>query len=410
MDMKATKNSTVVLIATLPKSGTWYARIFFWCYDQLLQHTEDYLQGNFKLDLVNALANRNIPETSTHQSTFCVDRLFTCHSVCPGFSENHEVNYPLWKALNYCAAAYNGGETLIRHHGEWDALNPKMNINSRIVYLYRNPLDHLVSYYRHVHHHVDEKQRSKLLPDGTQVLIKDFHDFVFGYDKLSAFIKHYYSYKQMQIRYPQQVMLVSYEELMFNPYHVFYKILSFIGSPPNTSAKLQQFNEALALAEKDSLMAVEAVLNRSFVGDQIGNEKHLRGGEVGKWQRYFSIADIEKIEAILNSFDISLKEFTLWPNDYCWLSDMNGERKYIHQVDFFKQQMLILNAKMILAQSSLKNQEAEMSEIQTQLLNQQLSLSWRITFPLREINLWFKNIILRLTLKKNENNHVKHAD
>ena len=139
--------------------------------------------------------------------------------------------------------------------------------------------------------------------------------------------------------------------------------------------------------------------------DQVGNEKHIRGGEVGKWQRYFTPAEVVKIESILNRFNISLQEFQL-TNDknftLSWLADIEDNQKQDYQAEFFENQLLLSKSKLTLAKKTIKNKQIEIQVLQDKLEKQQASLSWRITLPLREIKLWLKNIKAKYARKIRE--------
>jgi hypothetical protein len=342
------------LIATLPKSGTWYSHNFFLCYEQMLRHAGDYLQGRYKPDLLNALKNKTINTPSSHQAALDIKKLFICHTVCPGFSETKDVRSGQWEAL-YFPLFYNWGEELIREHKSWNLLNPAHNPQARIVYLYRNPLDHFVSFYNHAQHHVNENHRRKLMLDGTQAPIESMHDFVFNAGVLGAFIKHYYSFRQMHLHYPQQILLMPYEQLTQQPRDAFTKILTFLGAPPDTPVKKCLFDYTLDMCSKDSILAIEAKLKRSIVGDQIGEAKHVQDGEIGKWQKHFSKTELEKIESVFERFDITLKDFNLGGN--LPIDAVEPLQKQVHQIAFFEQQLAWTGIEISALKHRLKKSE-----------------------------------------------------
>ena len=336
-------NKKIALIATLPKSGTWYAHNFFWCYEQLLRHKDAALKRTFTPDLLAALEGHAIPHMMSHKTTLDLEKLFICHTICPGFGELKDSRLSLWEAL-YFPLPYNWGEAYIRERNCWAGLNPAVNPDARVVYLYRNPLDHFVSYYAHTHKHKNAEHRSKTLADGTRVPVEGLDDFVFEAGMLGAFIKHYYPFRQMQRRYPAQVLLMPYESLTANPSSAFANLLAFLGSAPQSDDENFLFGEALRLSSKESLIGIESKLNRSMVGDQTGNEKHIRDGKTGKWQSHFSREKLERIESALNAFDMSLSEFTLTdaaqPEPHlAWLHGIDQVTRQAHQLAFMKQQL-----------------------------------------------------------------------
>ncbi|MBA3662094.1 MAG: sulfotransferase domain-containing protein [Gammaproteobacteria bacterium] len=365
--------NTLGLIATLPKSGTWYSHIFFWCYDQLIRNQAAYLKGEFHPDLIGILKNRQIQSVSTHPETLGIEQLFICHVICPGFYEIKDEKFADWNLLRF-PLPYNGGEGYIRGFNQWENLNPKTNPQAKIVYLCRNPLDHFVSYFHNAMTSVEINHRNKTLADGTIVPLTSVQDFVFNFGALSGFIKHYYSFKQMQNQCPEQVKIISYERLTQIPDLVFGEILAFMGTPVDTEIKQRLFKDALALCSKESLMKIEASLNRSLVGNQLSSNKHIRDGKVGKWKDYFNDEEILKIEAAFNLFDISLKDFQLTSTEMSVLPDIDDtKQKYVFQVEFFKQVAHLYNLEL----------QHEIIELKQELNEMLDSNSWRFTAPLR---------------------------
>jgi len=333
----------IALIATLPKSGTWYSHAFFWCYEQLLSHSDAYMQGRFMPDLARALRGKSIRNKSTHRDTLGIDGLFICHTTCPGFRESGDARYGQWDALHF-PLPYDWGQMYLRHHNKWEMLNPAANPGARIVYLYRNPLDHFVSYYQHALQHVDDNHRYRTLPDGTRVPVANLHDFVFDFGALGAFIKQVYSFRQMQQRFPGQVMLVPYERLTTQPAETYAAMLSFLGAPPDTPLKRRLFDDALCMCSKESLMAVESNLNRSLSASHVPEGRHIRDGRIGKWKAHFSCADLEAIESVLNAFAMTLADFNLTDGESSAaalheLVPPDPVRRQKYQTDFFQQQL-----------------------------------------------------------------------
>jgi len=368
----------IALIATLPKSGTWYARTFFWCYDQLIRNSEEYLKGSFVPDLVGLLRDKRTENRTHHSDTFGLDTLYITHSFCPGMQIG-DPHYAEWEAL-YVPLFYNCGEQLIRDHDEWKLLDPAKNPDARIVYFYRNPLDHFVSYYRHTLNHVDESHRFKVLADGTRHPIEDLHDFTFNSGVLGAFIRHYYSFKSMQAAFPENIMLMPYEELTRQPEASFTKILSFLRVPMHRAL----FEKALDMSSRKSLSAIEDSMGRSLAADQsVASERHIRDGSIGKWSAHYSQEDVERIESILNVFDISLKEFTLTDTRseapiVPQLTDIAPIKQKNYQLRFLKRQLAWKGSQIALMHS-------EITKLKRHMLAFQLFKRSRIAAPLRAL-------------------------
>lgn len=391
-----TPTKKVSLIATLPKSGTWYSHAFFWCYDQLLQNPGNYLKGKFRPDLENALQNNRIRNQTTHTGTLGIDKLHICHSICPGFHDLEELHRQRWEALHFPVTGYNWAEKELRYLGEWDLLNPKVNPQSKIVYLYRNPLDHFVSYFRHSQSHVDDSHRFKYLASGSRLPITNIHDFVFSFGALSAFIKHYYTFKQMQLHFPNNIMMMPYEHLTANPKQIFHQILSFLGAAPDNPTKLKLLKDSVDMCSKESLMKIESKMNKALGNDQFAGERHIRGGETGKWKSFFSEKELIAVEMALRSFKISLNDFILSDRESShaclpWLSSIENE---MYKTEFFDYQ---LEHASNMSEHNEYKREIGFLEKKIKLANENILLmttsrSWKITAPLRVASNLFKRI------------------
>ena len=134
--MHITANKNGYLICTMPRSGTWYSHYFFTIYDALLKNEEGI-----------ALPLRNF---MPHDGLGINLGIF--HSICPGFLQNYIGDQKEdWNAIDFATQGYNWGHSLINANP--DLFFPSSNPNVRIVYLYRNPLDQCVSYFRHAKKH-----------------------------------------------------------------------------------------------------------------------------------------------------------------------------------------------------------------------------------------------------------------
>lgn len=344
-------NKQYALIATLPKSGTWYLLTFFWCYDQILKNIDGYLEGKFKPDLREALANHKINERETVEP---LEGLFIYHSNCHGFQDINDPRYAQWEML-HCPLPYSWADSLVQERIPLELLSPSHNPEVRVVYIYRNPLDHFVSYYQFGQKHRDDVHRVKILPDGSRVPLHDLHDFVFNFGILDGFIKHYYPFKQMQQHFPKNILLMSYENLITNPQESFREILSFVGREPKDKNKQLIIDDVLNMCSKKALMAIEDTLEHSMNGMMVDNGKHVAGGEIGKWKTHFSQNELEAIELTLNFFDISLQDFTLSTNESAltslpWLKGLTSPLRSIRRL-----LRMFLNIKIFIKSASRSN-------------------------------------------------------
>lgn len=298
----------IVLIATVQKSGTWNSIIFFWLLKQLSDHQE---KPQYTPNLKHFLRDHTHKVHKPHKDILGIESLWICHTICPGFTNIDSPHQKEWDTLRFHLWGYNWGEEIIRNAREWDALDPTKTDAARVIYLYRNPLDQMVSFYAHAKEHIDEGHRVKTLTDGSRVLLNDLHDFVFNAGALGSYLKHYYTFKQMHACYPNNILLMPYEKLVTQPSIAFSAMLSFMGVQLDSDTKQKIFFKALELASKKNVMTVEADMDQSFVQDRLGNGKHVGDGAIGKWHGQYTREELEMIESIFNQFSISLHDFTL---------------------------------------------------------------------------------------------------
>lgn len=380
------------LIATLPKSGTWFAHSFLWSYKQMLNNAAAYADGSFIPDIKHALRDRKIRGEASYRDMPGIHELFVCHSVCPGFYELGDKRFNEWEALYFplmhdSYSWYNCGEAYMRDHAGWDNATPQLNSEARIVYLYRNPLDHFVSHYRHLCSHVDPKYKCRVMSDGSLVRVSGIGDFVFNFGALGAFIKHFYSFRQMQLRFPGQVMMVPYERMAVKPETTMESIMAFIGIAPDSPEKQRMARDALGLCSRKSMMALEAEIGHSMLGDRTGSEKHVsNSANIGKWMGSFSDDDLAQIEAALNLFDISLDDFHIDEDDNYDLSVIVGisqEKRRVYQNAFLLQQMASVGIQVSWLRRQLDKARTEARFMRLLRHNSIISTLQKITIRLR---------------------------
>ncbi len=278
------------VIGCIPRSGTNFIGYFSCFYGS-------YLEDSF-LTPENFLEHANLfqwKERSHKKLGF--NLLVIGHAYCPGFREHGNSPYkPLWDTILYDTNWWNGEEDVIRRHS--DVLYPQLNPNVRIALLYRNPLDLMVSLYRHVQTHKTPPAH-----------IETFENFVTHY--FSQYIKIYVSYIETRRQFPNNVVLLPYEELMAEPEKKMKELLAFIGCPVTNDAA---FRKALASTTPEAMRRLELHLGQTLARDQklpASQESHMRGGETGKWRKHFSDALLKQAEEELQRFDLSLKHFIL---------------------------------------------------------------------------------------------------
>ena len=161
------------------------------------------------------------------------------------------------------------------------------------IFLYRNPLDYLVSAYHYFEKEDNLTHRPIVKYQFNHVIDFYVHEFARSY----SMVKHIHTHCD-------HVHLVSYESLKNEPFATFELLLKFMNIPikQKSIAKAFDFSE-LKITRSDELNGIKCV---PF---QTGS--HARSGKIGQWTSYFSKRQLKKVTSILNDYNIDLNEFIL---------------------------------------------------------------------------------------------------
>lgn len=279
----------------MPKSGTEYLMIFFVLYKKLLIKQDIVLTDYFPM--------------CSFPVEFNNTRLLFNHDACPGFY-NPEVQAeldPRWSKLEYgdlmpWTKWFNS--TAEELHILRNASTLQLQ-DIRSVFVYRNPLDQLVSHFKH----------SNSFPADIDLSAADYEkfndlpNFIFHERALDSYIKLYLTFEYMKNKH-QNLLFITYEELSTNPEITLKAIMQHLNIPYDESA----FQDAVNLSSKTNMIALEKKLNHSL--QAINNEtlhiaRHVRNGGIGVWQKFLTPEIVSKIADRLQEFGISLHTFTL---------------------------------------------------------------------------------------------------
>ena len=299
------KSKNTGLIATMPRSGTWYINTFFWFYIQLLRGKTE-----LELPLDRGLLHAQNIEKKGRRIDINVNELLILHAVCPGFYHYQGQYRQAWDELNFYTEGFNIAEKLIKISEKTD-FDPTLNKNVRIVYCCRNPLDQAVSFFRHIQKHENSKLRYYVDSDGKESLIKNVREYILNVG-LESYIKQFFTFKAMKQMCPDNILMIKYENLARSPEHTFASILNHFGRDINSPYYQEEFAIALKLSSKDSVKEMEKIGGHSIGNDQSDpKESHMRGGAIGKWKKHLNNEDIKIVQQRLGCFGISLDEFDI---------------------------------------------------------------------------------------------------
>ncbi|KAK1422376.1 hypothetical protein QVD17_25461 [Tagetes erecta] len=167
--------------------------------------------------------------------------------------------------------------------------------NCKIVYIYRNMKDVIVSYY----HFLREIAK---LPIQDAPFEGAFDDFTHGISWYGPYWDHILGYWKASLSRPERFLFLKYEDMKKDPKSNVKRLAEFIGRP----FTIEEENEGvidniIKLCSFENLSNLE--VNKSgrsegFVG--IENRLYFRKAKDGDWENYFSDEMIEKIDKLID--------------------------------------------------------------------------------------------------------------
>lgn len=244
------------------------------------------------------------------------------HSECPGF--NTKNNDPLmvkkWQALKYAKTI---GWNLL--HPTWMEIDKHIKLSDhaalhscKIVFLFRNPLDQLISHYKHAKNYPEDKYLGKI-----ENAFADLEKFIFEQHALDAYLKMFYSYHVVRQRFPELFLFITYETFTQDRASTIRTIISHLGFPYEEEA----FLDALEATSIQKLKKIEQFNNSSLLGVKRNDDlpaTHIRNGGIGIWQDIMTPEMVRRIEAKFNEFGLSLNMFHL-------ADDLRPEFEFLHK-------------------------------------------------------------------------------
>lgn len=260
-----------IILRTLPKSGTNYLRLILTNYFSNLKN----LENNQKFEEVDYdRMNTLFPNIRDH--------VFRGKKYKPA-----EISFKNVKGEKYSDFMYDHGSIIEKYIFRF-LIKPK-----KLIFLYRNPLDILIS--RYFYFYKNRVGKEELVEHPREIISTDLPKFIKDY----AFMRHY---KQQE----KNVMMVSYEDLKKSPEIVLEKILSYLEvmvddrliSFSIQAAEIKKVRE-MEKKRKNPIHSPKKGLRGSFA----------RSGAIGQWKEFFEEDDLEEIRNSLEKSGISVENF-----------------------------------------------------------------------------------------------------
>ena len=281
------REKTVCLIATMPKSGTWLSQYFFWALKQYIKIENFHPE---KCDFNKTKVGNFI--------SFDNSSIFVGHATCPGYEYEVTDKYmEKWKALNF----WNPGYNWVNHEINRKYF-PKFNEKVKILYLYREPLSQVFSYFNYCKEHQDPLHKKH-----ASVPLIDFYTKISAID---SYIKQYHTFEYMKNKYPNNIYLMKYEDLISNPIELFSKICEFFDINNSNHMLDKNIKLALDFTSIENLKKIEQKTKKSLANDGNRNS-HIQGEKYGKYSDFLDSKDFELINENFEKLGYSLNDFKI---------------------------------------------------------------------------------------------------
>jgi len=320
------KSALLPILATVPRSGTWFIRysISFYCHLKRGGRITDRVTGQsygsptgppFDFEHFRGGPLFGMP------SAFPAEHLFVGHTVCPGFSRLSD-GTPWWSDTRFHAMGYdylNEGMdyafTPVEFgRGEYAPIVPSAleeaawtEPRQRMVLVYREPVAQAESYLQFGRNHVDPERRQF---EGRGLEEIGFAEYLFE-AALPSYAKLFVTYQEMAERLPDRVRLVPYEHLLDKPGKTLAEMLGFLAGDRDLDCI--ELRLAVHLARQEHLQAIEREIKRSLDGTRRDFGSHIQRpiGKAGA-RRTADIALYAKTAQWLSARGIAPECF-VWP-------------------------------------------------------------------------------------------------
>lgn len=273
-----------VFITSMPRSGTWYTKFLF----HVMNHR---LAGGASMAAqpphLRAYEGLGINAFHSHAAHW----MFNGSDFGEAYNRYHNIQYVV--------EGYDFGSDLQKEIARTSGRKTKT------VYIYRNPLDHCISMYRHLMHHVGVEQGGQGREGGYDSAADYFRS-----GGLHSYLKQFSSHYHVEKSGRADVILVRYEELISSPSESFERATRFMLSRELTERERGALAFAVEVVVPENLKAIERLTGGSLGGDQKKKgESHMRGGSVGTWRDHFTADDLAYLKREVGNWGIPLSCF-----------------------------------------------------------------------------------------------------
>lgn len=164
----------------------------------------------------------------------------------------------------------------------------------KIISLHRNPLDVIVSRYFYSWAYRAEKENPYNRPG-------DVIDWV-----LDKYIEHYNCLKKLAVK-KSNILRISYEMMILNPYVTFITVLNWLNIPLN----VDKVKQAIMFSDIKNVRLEEEMNGKAIHAPEGYKGYFTRSGKIGQWKAYFNEDEFKYIVRRLEDSDIDIGEFII---------------------------------------------------------------------------------------------------
>ncbi|XP_047978672.1 cytosolic sulfotransferase 5-like [Salvia hispanica] len=161
----------------------------------------------------------------------------------------------------------------------------------KVVYLTRNPKDTLVSLW----HFVNKWNMEK--PDQSLSLDEASYKFCRGVSPFGPYYDHVLGYRELSLKKPENVMFVTYEEILEDPHGYVKKLGDFLGCPFEEEGEVDEIVKNCSIEVLSSHDVNKSEKSPTWFPSSPYNS-FFRKGKIGDYKNYLSDESIQRIDTL----------------------------------------------------------------------------------------------------------------
>lgn len=317
------------MVSTIPRSGTWRTIYFFHVYRELLN-------GNAQPDLVKLHPYATDRSDKRYLSKFGIAPLIVDHFPCFGFERLKTKATRDWTDLTTSLRNKRFFRNLFNRYRY---LSPQRTPDVRICFIPRNPLEVCISTAKLQPATRPGPPKQKLLdtllgrktlgfqfnpqwpiaPGETKLQLSLFDEVIANFRvsrMMEAYIVYLLSFVEMQQAFPDNIVIIPYEEMQSDPVSSYLRIVTHFGLAAAAKGRCKEYvRRAVEITSYERMKEFEARLGQSISTPPLHalrkklewqtTDRHLPVVEHKPWQELFAPEDFRHVVAELERYGLA---------------------------------------------------------------------------------------------------------